>query len=104
MKPRTEFLLNSAGVILVSPVFGIMVAGLVVGILEAVMWTVGGVSGIIASILFDVDFTAINSRMAIIRKVEIWLIFGGGCFGGIIWAYLEISEKWRKHKTVGKGW
>ncbi len=81
-----------------------MAAGIVVGVLEAVIWTVVGISGFIASIFFDVDFTAVESRMPIIRQVEIWFIFGGGTFGGIIWSCLEVREKWQKHKATGKGW
>jgi len=81
-----------------------MAVGFAVGLLEVLMWTVAGIAGLISSIFFDVDFTAIDSRMQIIRQVEIWLIFGGGTFGGIIWSCFEIRGKWLKHRATGKGW
>jgi hypothetical protein len=104
MKPRIEIVLNSTGCILTYPILGIIAAGIVIGILEAVIWTIAGISGIVASIFFNVDFTAIDSRMPIIRKAEMWIAFGGGPLGGLIYAYFEISEKWREYKTTGKGW
>jgi len=81
-----------------------MVAGIVVAVLEAGMWTVVGIAGLISSIFFDVNFTAIQSRMPIVRQVEMCLIFGGGTIGGIIWSCLAIREKWQKHKATGGGW
>lgn len=104
MKPRNDLILNATGLLVISPLLGIMAAGIVLGFLEAVMWTLGSISGFIASIFFDVDFTAIVSRMPIIRQAKIWFIFGGGTFGGIIWSCLEIRERWQKHKVTGKGW
>lgn len=81
-----------------------MTVGFAVGLLEVFMWTVVGIAGLISSVFFDVDFTAIESRMPIIRQVEKWLIFGGGTVGGIIWSFFEIREKWIKHMATGKEW
>jgi hypothetical protein len=81
-----------------------LVAGLVVGVFEALMWTVACIAGLISSIFFSVDFTSISSSMAIIRQAEIYLIVGGGTFGGIIWGCFEIKERWQKHRANGKGW
>ncbi len=81
-----------------------MGVGFAVGLLEALMWTVAGVASLISSIFFDVDFTAIKSRLTIIRQIEMWLIFGGGTIGGIIWACFEIRERWKKYSKTGKGW
>ena len=104
MKPKTDLIVNAACFFVLSPLLGMMAAGIVVGLLEAVMWTVTGIAGLISSIFFDVNFTAIQSRMPIIRQVEKWLIFGGGTFGGIIWGCLVIIEKWQEHKATGRGW
>jgi len=104
MKPRASFIINAACFFLVSPLLGMLVTGLVVGILEALMWTVACVAGLISSIFFNVDFTSISSRMPIIRQAEMYLILGGGTFGGIIWGCFEIKEKWQKHQANGKGW
>ena len=104
MKPKTDLLLNSACLLVISPLLGIMVVGFAVGLLEILMWTVAGTAGLISSVFFDVDFTAIKSRMTIIRQIEIWLIFGGGTIGGIIWSSFEIRGRWQKHSTTGKGW
>ena len=104
MKSKTVFLLNSACLFVLSPLLGIMTVGFAVGLLEVFMWTVVGIAGLISSVFFDVDFTAIESRMPIIRQVEKWLIFGGGTAGGIIWSFFEIREKWIKHMATGKEW
>ena len=69
-----------------------MAVGFIVGLLEILMWIVAGIAGLISSVFFDIDFTVIESRMPIIRQVEMWLIFGGGTFGGIIWSCFEIKE------------
>jgi len=69
MKQKTDLIVNSAGCFFVGPILGVMTAGIVVGILKAVMWTIAGISGFIASIFFDVDFTAIESRMPVIRQL-----------------------------------
>lgn len=47
MKPRANFIINAACLFLVSPLLGMLVAGLVVGILEALMWTVACVAGLV---------------------------------------------------------
>ena len=104
MKPKTDLLLNSACLFVLSPLLGMMAVGFSVGLIEVLMWTVAVTAGLISSIFFDVDFTAIESRMPIIRQVEIWLIFGGGTFGGIIWSCFAIREKWLEHRAIGKGW
>jgi hypothetical protein len=104
MKPKTDFLLNSACLFAISPLLGIMAVGFIVGLLEVLMWTIAGTAGLVSSIFFDVDFTAVDSCMQIIRQVEIWLIFGGGTFGGIIWSCFSIKAKWNGHKATGKGW
>lgn len=104
MKPKTDLLLNSACLFVISPLLGIMAVGFAIGLLEVLMWTIAGAAGLISSIFFDVDFTAVDSRMQTIRQVEIWLIFGGGTFGGLIWSCFEIKTKWNAHKATGKGW
>ena len=104
MKPRTDFIVNAACLFVLSPLLGMMAVGIVVAVLEAGMWTVAAIAGLVSSIFFDVNFTAIQSRMPIIRQVEMWLIFGGGTVGGIIWSCLEIRKKWQKHKATGRGW
>lgn len=104
MKPKTDLLLNSACLFVISPLLGIMAVGFAIGLLEVLMWTIAGTAGLISSIFFDVDFTAVDSRMQIIRQVEIWLIFGGGTFGGLFWSCFEIKAKWNEHKATGKGW
>ncbi len=81
-----------------------MAVGFIVGLLEILMWIVAGIAGLISSVFFDIDFTVIESRMPIIRQVEMWLIFGGGTFGGIIWSCFEIRAKWKEHRATGKGW
>jgi hypothetical protein len=81
-----------------------MVAGLVVAVLEALMWTVAAIAGVFSSLFFDVNFAVIQSRMPIVRQLEMYLIFGGGTIGGIIWSCLEIREKWQKHRATGAGW
>lgn len=104
MKPRTTLIMNSAAFFIISPLLGIMVAGIVVGVLEAVIWTIVGITGLISSIFFDVDFASVKSRMPVIRQIEMWLIFGGGTLGGIIWSCLEVREGWQKYNATGKGW
>lgn len=104
MKPKTDLLLNSACFLIISPLLGMMIVGFAGGLIEVLMWAVAGTAGLISSIFSDVDFTTVESRMQIIRQVEIWLIFGGGTFGGIIWSCFEIRAKWMKHKASGKGW
>jgi hypothetical protein len=104
MKPRTDLIVNAVALFVVSPLLGMLVAGFAVGLLEVFIWTVAGSAGLISSIFFDVDLTAIDSLMPIIRRVEIWLIFGGGIFGGIIWCCFEIRENWQRYKATGKGW
>lgn len=104
MKPKTDLLINSVCLFVLSPLLGIIVVGFAVGLFEVLMWAVAGVAGLISSIFFDVDFTAIESRMPIIRQVKIWVIFGGGTFGGIIWFCFEIIEKWKEHRATGRGW
>ena len=104
LKPRTDLIVSAVCLCALSPLLGMMAVGFAVGLLEALMWTVAGIAGLISSILFDVDFTAIKSCMTIIRQIEIWLIFGGGTIGGIIWSCFEIRERWQKHSATGKGW
>lgn len=104
MKPKTDLLLNSACLFVISPLLGIMAVGFAIGLLEVLVWTIAGTAGLISSIFFDVDFTSVDSRMQTIRQVEIWLIFGGGTFGGLIWSCFEIKAKWNEHKATGKGW
>lgn len=104
MKPKASFIINALCSLGVSPLLGMIMAGLVVGILEALMWTVACVAGLISSIFFSVDFTSISSRMPFIRQAEMYLIFGGGTVGGIIWACFAIKEEWQKHQANGKGW
>ena len=104
MKPKIELFLNSIGLLILSPIMGMMALGLAVGVIEAIIWTLAGASGFIASIFFDVDFMSIHSRLPIIRQAEIWIIFLGGTLGGLIWSFLEIHEKWMKYKKSGKGW
>ena len=104
MKPRTDLLVNAACLFVISPLLGMMAAGLVVGILEALLWTVAAVAGMVASIFFDVNFASIASRTSFIRSLEMWVIFGGGSIGGLIWSTLEIRERWQRHKMTGRGW
>lgn len=104
IKPKTALLLNSVCFFVISPLLGMMVVGFAMGLLEVLMWTVAETTGLISSIFFDIDFTAVDSSMQTIRQVEIWLIFGGGTFGGLIWSCFEIKAKWNKHKATGKGW
>lgn len=104
MKPRTDLIVNAACLFAISPLLGILGAGLVVGMLEAIMWTVATVAGLVSSIFFDIDFTTIQSRIPIIRQIETWLIFGGGTIGGIIWSISEIRRKWQRHMVDGREW
>ena len=104
MKPRTDLIVNAACLFVLSPLLGMMVTGMVVGVLEALMWTVAAVGGLVSAIFFDVDFTAIQSRIPIVRQIEKWLIFGGGTIGGIIWSVSKIRAKWKRHKIDGRGW
>ena len=104
MKPRTNLLVNAACLFVVSPLLGWMVAGIVVGVLEAVIWTLAAVAGLVSSIFFTVNLQAMTSRMALVRQIEIWFIFGGGTIGGMLWSCSEIRRKWKRHKGNGKGW
>jgi len=70
MKPKTDLLLNSACILVISPLLGMMVVSFIVGLVEILMWTVAGTAGLISSVFFDVDFTAIKSCMTIIRQIE----------------------------------
>ena len=81
-----------------------MAVGFAVGLLEILMWKVAGIAGLISSFFLKVDFTAIDSHMAIIRQLETWLIFAGGSFGGIVWSFFEIRKRWLKHIATGRGW
>jgi hypothetical protein len=104
MKPRTDLLVNSVCLFLLSPLLGMMAAGLVVGVIEGIMWTIATVAGLISGIFFDIDFTTIHSRIPAIRQIEMWLIFGGGTIGGMVWGIWKIKEKWQKHELEGRGW
>jgi hypothetical protein len=64
MKPRTDLIVNAACLFVLSPLLGMMAVGFTVGLLEILMWTVAGIAGLISSVFFDIDFTAIESRIA----------------------------------------
>jgi hypothetical protein len=104
MKSRTNIILNSTCLFFISPILGMMAAGLIVGTLEVLIMSIAGIAAMVASIFFDVDFASIESRRPIVQQIEMWLIFGGGTIGGMIWSILEIKAKWKKHQMDGQGW
>ena len=70
MKPKTDLIVNTACLFVFSPLLGMIMAGILVGVLEALIWNVAAVAGLIASIFFDVNFASIASRTAFIRSLE----------------------------------
>lgn len=103
MKPKTDLVLNSAAFFIISPMLGIMVAGFIMGFLEGILFMIVGIAGIIVSIFSDFDPASIKFPLISLR-VAMWIILVGGSLGGILYAYMEVQEKWQRHKASGKGW
>lgn len=104
MKPKTDLVLNSACLILLSPWLGIMVAGIIVACIEAILLTVAVVCGFIASIFFNVNLTSLAPQWDTVKTISMWVIFVGGTLGGIIWSFMEVGGKWKRHSIHGTGW
>lgn len=104
MKPKTDLIVNSVCLFLLSPMLGMTVAGLVIGVLEGLFLTLAFVCGILASLFFDIDFYSFAPRMKIIKEISYWAIAICGSIGGILWSYFVIKEHWDQFKIHGRGW
>ena len=81
MKPKTGLLLNSTWLILLSPMLGIMFAGLVLAVIEAILLTVAVLFGFNASIFFSVDYISVVPHWETVKTISMWVIFVGGAIG-----------------------
>lgn len=104
MKPKTDLIVNSACLLMVSPFLGMMVAGLALGVLIPSLATIAIALGFLASLFFDVDFGSFAPRWETIKTISIWVIVVAGVIGGLVWALSVVLEKWKKHKIYGTGW
>ena len=104
MKPKTDLIVNAICLLIVSPILGMMVVGIIVCVLDVLIITIATVAGAVSSIFFEINFESIFPRIESLRKLEMWFIVGAGSIGGIIWSCSEIKNKWRTYKETGKGW
>lgn len=104
MKPKTNLIVNSICFVLVSPLLGIMVTGLIVGVLLVVLYIIILILGFASSISFDVNLSSFSHRWARILDVASYLIIIVGSFGGLVWSFIEIKSRWLRHKKDGAGW
>jgi len=104
LNPKTNLIVNSIALILLSPFLGVLFTGIFGGLLltliEGVIWILGAIT----SIFFEVNFGSFGDRWGKIETFALWVIFLGGSVGGFIWGISEVRAKWKQYYIDGSGW